>query len=171
MEKRINDKSKSYVSGFKDAIRSKAIELGFQDESHKINELLEYVNEYERLAFEKDDFVKRKRVKNAIPQMNRCNAKRANGEQCTRKRRDDCEFCGTHYKGTPHGVAHGEDDTAPQSQKIEVYVEEIGGIVYYVDNFNNVYRTEDILQGKDDPQIIAKYEKVGKHYTIPEFGI
>ena len=171
MEKRINDKTKSYVSSFKDAIRSKAAALGFQEDLDKINELLEFVNEYERLEFEKDDFVKRKRVKNMIPQMNRCNAKRANGEQCTRKRRDDCEFCGTHYKGTPHGLAHGEDTNIPQTQKIEVYVEEIGGIVYYIDKFHNVYRTEDILQGKENPQIIAKYEKNGKQYTIPEFGI
>lgn len=173
MEKRINDKTKIYVSEFKDAIRNKAVDLGFQDSPEKINELLEFVNEYDRLCFEKDDFIKRKRVKNAIPQMNRCNAKRANGEQCTRKRRDDCEFCGTHYKGTPHGLINAEETETPDmcNQKIEVCVEEIGGIVYYIDKFKNVYKTEDILKGKDNPQIIAKYEKVGNRYTIPEFGL
>lgn len=173
MEKRINDKTKIYVSEFKDAIRNKAVDLGFQDCPDKINELLEFVNEYDRLCFEKDDFIKRKRVKNAIPQMNRCNAKRANGEQCTRKRRDDCEFCGTHYKGTPHGLINTEETENPDTcnQKIEVCVEEIGGIVYYIDKFKNVYKTEDILQSKDNPQIIAKYEKVGNKYTIPEFGL
>lgn len=173
MEKRINDKSKIYVSEFKDAIRTKAVELGFDECPDKINELLEFVNEYDRLCFEKDDFIKRKRVKNAIPQMNRCNAKRANGEQCTRKRRDDCEFCGTHYKGTPHGLINVEDTEHADAcnQRLEVCVEEIGGIVYYIDRFKNVYKTEDILQSKENPQIIAKYEKVGDKYTIPEFGL
>jgi len=174
MEKRINDKCKTYIAEFKDSVRNKAAELGFQDDSDKINELLEYVNEYERLCFEKDDFIKRKRVKNAIPQMNRCNAKRANGEQCTRKRRDDCEFCGTHYKGTPHGLVANEadaDDHEQCNQKLEVCVEEIGGIVYYIDKYKNVYRTEDILQGKDNPKIIAKYERTGEKYTIPELGL
>ena len=173
MEKRINDKSKIYVSDFKDAIRNKAVELGFQESPEKINELLEVVNEYDRLCFEKDDFVKRKRVKNAIPQINRCNAKRANGEQCTRKRRADCDFCGTHYQGTPHGLVNAEEkiDVDACNQRLEVCVEEIGGIVYYIDRFKNVYKTEDILQAKDNPQIIAKYEKVGDRYTIPEFGL
>ena len=105
--------------------------------------------------------------------MNRCNAKRANGEQCTRKRRDDCEFCGTHYKGTPHGLINVEDTEHADAcnQRLEVCVEEIGGIVYYIDRFKNVYKTEDILQSKENPQIIAKYEKVGDKYTIPEFGL
>jgi hypothetical protein len=138
-----------------------------------MNELLEYVCEYDRLCFEKDDFVKRKRLKNTIPQMNRCNAKRASGEQCTRKRRNDCEFCGTHYKGTPYGMINGDDqdETPNHNHKIEVFAEDIGGIVYYIDNHKNVYKTEDIIQSKENPKIIAKYEKNGDRYTIPEFGI
>jgi hypothetical protein len=173
MEKRLNDKSKIYVSAFKDAVRNKAVELGFHEEPEKINELLEFVNEYDRLCFEKDDFIKRKRIKNAIPQMNRCNAKRANGDQCTRKRRDDCEFCGTHYKGTPHGLITENEEMGQDqnNQKMEVFVEEIGGIVYYIDRYKNVYKTEDILQAKDNPKIIAQYEKLGDKYTIPEFGL
>jgi GH25 family lysozyme M1 (1,4-beta-N-acetylmuramidase) len=54
---------------------------------------------------------------------------------------------------------------------LEVCVEEIGGIVYYIDKYKNVYRTEDILQGKDNPKIIAKYERTGEKYTIPELGL
>lgn len=171
MEKRINKKIETYLSGFKDNIRNKIIELQFSDKT-KINELLEYVYEYNRLALSRDDFVKRKRLKNAIPLLNRCNAKRANGEQCTRRRRDDCEFCGTHYKGTPHGSVSTEDGVKnTQTQKMEVVAEDICGIVYYIDKYNNVYHTEDILKGCDNPRIIAKYIKTGNVYTIPEFGI
>ena len=174
MESRLNDKAKLYVSEFKDSIRNKIVDLKLSQHSEDINDLLEYVYEYPRLMYEKDDFVKRKRVKNAIPLMNRCNAKRANGEQCTRKRRSDCEFCGTHYKGTPHGLITGDEavDSAGQStQKLDVFAEEIGGIVYYIDRYKNVYKTEDILQNKENPQIIAKYTQNGDRYSIPEFGL
>jgi len=137
--------------------------------------LLEFVYEYNRLSFEKEDFLKRRRVKNSVPIENRCNAKRANGEQCTRKRKDDCEFCGTHYKGTPHGIANTGDAKEGTNQQeavaFEVFAEEISGIVYYIDKFKNVYKTDDVLQAKLNPVIIAKWEKNGEKYTIPEFGL
>jgi len=174
MEKRINEQLKQYLSKFKDDVRNKIVELGLGEIDH-MNELLEFVYEYNRLSFEKDDFMKRRRVKNMVPMENRCNAKRANGEQCTRKRREDCEFCGTHYKGTPHGIASHEDGTenanSNESVTLEVFAEEIGGIVYYIDKFKNVYKTDDVLQSKLNPCVIAKWVKNGERYTIPDFGL
>jgi hypothetical protein len=174
MEKRINDQLKQYLSKFKDDVRDKIVELSL-GETERINELLEFVYEYNRLTFEKEDFMKRRRVKNSVPMENRCNAKRANGEQCTRKRREDCEFCGTHYKGTPHGIATNDDSSASaksnEAVTLEVFAEEIGGIVYYIDKSKNVYKTDDVLQAKLNPGIIAKWEKSGDKYTIPEFGL
>jgi hypothetical protein len=174
MEKRINEQLKQYLSKFKDEVRDKIVELGLGEKEH-INELLEFIYEYNRLTFEKEDFMKRRRVKNTVPMENRCNAKRANGEQCTRKRRDDCEFCGTHYKGTPHGVtSQNDNDNASASNEsvaLEVFAEEIGGIVYYIDKFKNVYKTDDVLQAKLNPDVIAKWVKTGDKYTIPEFGL
>lgn len=173
MEKRINTKIQQYMSKFKDDIRNKVVALGFQN-TDPVNELLEHIYEYERLVLEKDDFVKRKRIQNAIPSSNRCNAKRASGEQCTRRRRNDCEFCGTHFKGTPHGLvcepAVGTSEERP-TQKHEVFATDIKGIVYYIDRYDNVYKTEDVLQGVSNPTIIAKCVKNGNQYTIPEFGL
>ncbi len=65
------------------------------------------------------------------------------------------------------------DITAPDNttQKMEVIATEIKGIVYYVDKYDNVYKTEDILQGVHNPAIIAKCVKQGSQYTIPEFGL
>lgn len=172
MEKRVNKKIEMYISAFKDDLRSKIIELDLSERT-KVNDLVEFIYGYDRLTMMKDDFVKRKRLKNAIPLLNRCNARRANGEQCTRRRRNDCEYCGTHYKGIPHGSIHSTD-SAPisnQNQKLQVSAEEIKGIVYFLDKYGNVYSTEDIMKNEINPRIIAKYVKQDNAYTIPEFGL
>ena len=170
MEKRINKKIESYVTEFKDALRNKVTELKFDDKT-KINELLEFIYDHQRLVIVKDDLVKRKRIKNSIPALNRCCAKRASGEQCTRRRKENCEFCGTHSKGTPHGLVQENADNEKDTQKIDVFAEEISGIVYYLDKFNNVYKTEDILNCKQNPTIVAKYKRQNGICTIPEFGL
>lgn len=170
MEKRINKKIETYVTAFKDALKIKITELSFDDKP-KTNELLEYVYEYERLVMAKDDLIKRKRIKNSIPVMNRCCANRASGEQCTRRRKENSEFCGTHIKGTPHGLIQLNETTDTASQKLEVFAEEIFGIVYYIDKYNNVYKTEDILEGNANPRIVAKCQKQNGTFTIPELGL
>jgi hypothetical protein len=170
MEKRINKKIESYVTKFKDDLRGKLTSLNFDDKT-KLNDLLEFLYDYERLSILKDDLVKRKRIKNSIPCVNRCCAKRANGEQCTRRRKENCEFCGTHSKGTPHGLVQTSENNENATQKLEVVAEEIFGIVYYIDKYNNVYKTEDILQGKENPEIVAKCVKNSNGYSIPEFGL
>lgn len=168
MEKKLNSRSEVFLTAFKDNIRAKIIELKFEDKT-KLNDLLEYVYEYERLIFSKDDLSKRRRVQNSIPTQNRCNAKRADNKQCTRKRKDGFEFCGTHSKGAPHGLA--DDVCGVCTKKIDVVATDIMGIVYYIDKFNNVYKTEDILEGKTDPKIIAKSTINNGKICIPEFGL
>lgn len=171
MERRINKKIENYISLLKDDIKNKTNELGLSQDSN-VNQLLQYIFDYERLTLNKDDFMKRKRVKNAVHLFDRCIAKRANGEQCTRRKKDaNCEFCGTHLKGTPHGICSVEDNVKNDEQKIEVWVQDIQGIVYYIDKNNNVYQTEDIIQRKKNPKIIAKYIKNGDSYSIPEFNL
>jgi hypothetical protein len=170
MEKRLNTKFEAYITEFKNSIRDKINKLKFT-ETEKIGELVGFVYDYERLVFEKDDVCKRKRIKNSVPVLNRCNAKRANGEQCTRRRADDCEFCGTHVKGTPHGLICHPGMIDPIKRKVDVMAHEICGIVYYIDDFNNVYSTEDVMSEKENPKIIARYEKHHGVYTIPEFGL
>lgn len=170
MEKRINKKIESYLTELKDNICKKLVDIKLDDKS-KTNELLEFVYEYPRFSLQKDDLNKRKRIKNSIPIDNRCNAKRANNEQCTRRRKEGCEFCGTHSKGTPNGLIHLKNEMDTSLKKLEVFAQEIFGIVYYIDNHNNVYNTEDIMSEKQNPQIIAKYQIQNDKYTIPELGL
>jgi hypothetical protein len=75
-------------------------------------------------------------------------------------------------KGTPHGiVVENVDEPKINTQKIEVWAQDIQGITYYIDKTNNVYDTADIMKNQKNPKIIAKYVKVGEGYSIPEFNI
>lgn len=170
MEKRLNSKVDHYIQTLKNDLHNKILTNNCQDRQ-QLSELVQYLFEYPKLNLEKEDFVKRKRVKNSIPEVNRCIAKRANGEQCTRRRKEECEYCGTHSKGTPHGTIQNEDEAPAQNQTMEVFAEEIKGIVYYLDKYNNVYNTEDIMKNRENPCIIGKWEKNGHNYSIPSLGL
>jgi len=170
MEKRLNKKAEVYVTSFKDDIRERSSQLGLMANA-QVNQLLQYIYDYDRLCFTKEDFQKRKRVKNHVPIYDRCCAKRATDEQCTRRRKEGSEYCGTHMKGTPHGIVDSQEEPKNNTQKVEVWVQEIQGIAYYIDKNTNVYQAEDIVSNTMNPKIIAKYVKNGEKYSIPEFNI
>jgi hypothetical protein len=170
MERRINKRIETYVTTFKDELREKLTGVEFANETAK-NQLIQYIYDYERLTLDKDDFMKRKRVKNVVPFFDRCCAKRANGEQCTRRKKEEDGYCGTHLKGTPHGIIDTTNEVKDLNQKVEVWAQDIQGIVYYIDKNFNVYQAEDIVSNKVNPNIIAKYIKTGEIYSIPQFGI
>ena len=171
MERRLNKKLETYITTFKDNIKEKVTQLGII-KNEDMNHLLQYIYDYDRLSFNKEDFMKRKRVKNFVPIFDRCCAKRATDEQCTRRKKDGSELCGTHMKGTPHGIIENNDEEVKlNTQKIEVWAQDIQGIIYYIDKFYNVYQAEDIVVNKVNPKIIAKYVKNGELYSIPEFNL
>jgi len=176
MERRIVNKIETHQVAFKDSIQKWLNENNCNVTSSgsvdKTSDFLKFVFDYGGLTLSKEDFQKRKRVKNVVSHYERCTANRANGEQCTRRKKEGSCFCGTHAKGTPHGVSNmgGEKNTCVK--KIEVWVEEINGINYYIDSDNNVYRPEDIVSNKTQPAIIAKWRKNDKsQYEIPEFNV
>lgn len=85
MERRLNKKIEEYITTFKDSIKQKSSQLGINND--EANQLLQYIYDYDRLSFNKEDFMKRKRVKNFVPIFDRCCAKRATNEQCTRRKK------------------------------------------------------------------------------------
>ena len=135
------------------------------------NDFLEFIFNYKFNQLENTDFEKRKRIKNPVPQFDLCKAKKADNSRCSRRRQNNCEFCGTHIKGTPHGII--EDDISIQNKKkIEVWVQDIKGINSYIDSDNNVYKPEDIISNKENPDVIAKWEiNDSGEYCIPAFNI
>ena len=170
MEQRCTTKVSEYFKGFKDELKTQIMSQDGSDA--KRTQLLQFLYDYDSLEFTKEDFTKRKRVKNVVPRCDRCCAKRANDDQCTRKRREGSLYCGTHIKGLPHGtvenVSSSENATVNQ---VELTAQEIKGIIYYLDSNGNVYKAEDVLQNKVNPSVIAKYVRNGGEYSIPEFNI
>ena len=159
MEKRLNAKIESYILKFKNILVEKI--QGGED----FDELVSYIQEYPGFTLEENDFAKRKRSSNSVPLCERCTAKRIDGTQCTRRKQNDTEFCGTHIKGTPNGVVEASEVKSEMKQ-VEVWQQEINGIVYYIDDDGHVYSTEDIQSNQPVPKVIAKYQLSDGVYTI-----
>jgi len=171
MERRIGKKCDNHIQEFKTDIKNWLDKSDFC-KSSQYSDFLKFIYDYEGISLGKEDFQKRKRVKNMVPHFDRCIANRANGEQCTRRKQTDSDFCGTHIKGTPHGKVSIDDNVKPVISKIEVFVQEIKGINYYIDKNGNVYSTEDIISNSKNPSIVAKYEKKSNgDYYIPALGL
>lgn len=181
MENKINVKLEKHQLLFKQTIKdwfitnNATVNCGGQDTSasDKTSEFLQFIFDYNNMSIKKEDLQKRTRTKNAVPHCDLCVAKIANGVQCTRRKQsNDAQFCGTHIKGQPYGIESKVDSTVQQTKKVEIWVQEIKGINYYIDNTNNVYKPEDIISNTANPAVIAKWalNEAGT-YVIPAFGI
>jgi hypothetical protein len=193
MERRLNQRIEEYLIEFKNQIagRIQTIVQGIEesgsesgsgrdisilgDVKTKCNSLAAFVYNYEKIKVGKDDFMKRKRVKSVVPIYDRCCAKRASGEQCTRRKKEGESYCGTHIKGTPHSVMEENvnEPSTPKNVKVDIWAQDIKGIIYYIDKTGNVYDTEDIMKiDKYPKRVIAKYVQDSKGgYSIPSiFG-
>ena len=163
MQKKVEARIQNYFQEFKNDIKKEIFRL---NGNHNLDDqfsldILTFIYEYDNLALNAEDFTKRKRVKNSVPVNDRCCAKRADGSQCTRKKKGDNNMCGTHIKGTPHGIVEiNSTSPSPDKNKTrEIWTQEISGIMYYLDNFGNVYKPVEIMNNIPNPHIIAKYTK------------
>jgi hypothetical protein len=186
MERRIHARIDEYIIKLKndialrlqnisdelEASRNNSVNLIIDETKMKCNSFAGFIYNYEKLRLGKEDFMKRKRVKSVVPIYDRCCAKRANGEQCTRRKKEGESYCGTHIKGSPNSIV---DDVSPcetpttKNVKVDIWAQDIKGIIYYIDKMGNVYDTEDIMKSDKHPKrIIAKYQQdsAGK-YSIP----
>jgi hypothetical protein len=166
MERRLNKKINDYIHEFKSELVGKIQSIPTPTQTD-MTELINYIYQYTNFELNKDDFMKRKRIKSMVPVYERCCAKRASGEQCTRRKKNECQYCGTHSKGTPHGMMI-DNEPVSTTKKIDVNAIDVKGIVYYLDDIGNVYDTEDIISNNNNPRIIAKYIKNGEEYSIPD---
>ena len=133
MEKSIIFCSEQYFSKFKTEIQKKAIDLSF-NEKDKLNDLLEFIFEYEKISYEP---VFTKKIKLSIksppliieqsavestivssvvniPDEERCIAEKKQGDRCNRKKTKGNLYCGTHcikYKKKQIGQGTNNNET------------------------------------------------------------
>ena len=163
METRIQQKVDDHLRAFKNGIRDWLVkyEANVTTGTGSVDltdEFLQFMFDTENIQLQKEDFQRRKRIKNHVPFSERCCAKRANGEQCTRRRLEGV-FCGTHSKGAPHGVIDENAGVGQQTlEKVEIWLQVIQGISYYVDQHKRVYSPEDIVANQVNPRVIGRWE-------------
>lgn len=182
MERKLNTKVQLWCKTFKETIIGEIQKIyvndknsgNMSDEKNKeIIDLIQMIYDYDNLKINTTDLQKRKRVKNVVPLYERCNALRANSEQCTRKKRKGSNFCGTHMKGCPHGnIKTNKESDENNKVQIQIWAQDIRGIIYYIDENNNVYEPNDIMKALENPRRIAHWiiNEEG-NYSIPEFNI
>ena len=158
-ENKLNASIKQHFDDFKNQLRE---QLGIQSLPPGI---MDFVDSYEFPVLIEEDYSKKRRVKNPIPFHEKCIAKAANGDQCSRRKKKGSEFCGTHNKARPHGIitppqAKGENEGENVVKKeIEVWLEDINGIMYWINDIGTVYHPNDIRTNIENPRVIAHYEK------------
>lgn len=170
MERRICNRVDMHQIQFKRDIQTYLQEKKMMNPK-ELSDFMTFIYDYDKLRFTKDDFSKRKRIKSVVPKYDRCTACIANHEQCTRRKKNgEPNFCGTHIKGTPHGLV--DTGLIPNPvKKIEVWVQEIKGIHYYIDENNNVYLPQDIISNIKSPRIIGTWTLLENgEYSIPNLA-
>ena len=170
MERRINKKIETHFVDFKSQIIDRLkVCFGDIESDSDAYKLVEFIYNFPKIDITAEDIKKRKRVKNIVPFCDKCLALRANGEQCSRRKKTGYSFCGTHIKGTPHGHVENKPEANPYTKRT-VWIEEINGISYYIDKNNNVYQSSDIVNNVVNPRVLAKYEQNAfGEYSIPSF--
>lgn len=146
---------------------SKNIHILFSSQLKKI--LIEISNEY---AIDKNKLltkyvgntslnnisIKKKKKKNKLEPECLCMARKQDGNQCTRRRKDNFEYCGKHIKNRRFGRidehSNNIDKLAENDNYIMTWVEMFEGDEYLVDS-NNVVYSRDITS----PKIVGK--KIG----------
>jgi hypothetical protein len=162
MDRRLNKRVVDYMDEIKNEIHQEHIKLnniGRSIDIKDIDKILNIFYDYPPFVVDKRDFEKRRRAKNVVPYYDRCIATRATGEQCTRRKQENDTFCGTHIKGTPHGVYDYSNVSDPDHNNTSIWTEDINGIIHYVDGCGNVYKTEDILNNVRPISVMCKYLK------------
>jgi hypothetical protein len=161
MEKNIQNKINHYEENFKNNLKDWLLENNASvicdNTCDRTNDFIQHLSDFPRIELTSQDFQKRKRIKNNVPDYNRCIAMKCNGERCSRKQKNDgTYFCGTHIKGAPHGTFENNQQLN-KKKEVNIWLQEINGISRFIDENKNVYSSEDILQKKNPPKIIGKY--------------
>ena len=101
---KVNDHNEQMKTNIQKWFQEKGANVHFADQN-LTSEFIQYIMDFPNVELNKEDFQKRKRLKNNVPDYNRCIALKCNGERCSRKQKNEhVSFCGTHLKGSNYGT-------------------------------------------------------------------
>tara|TARA_B100001996_G_C18442566_1_gene508985 strand:- start:77 stop:547 length:471 start_codon:yes stop_codon:yes gene_type:complete len=154
MEEKVVTKVNTYLQTYNEKL----------SQCKNMDDIKQFIESHEKFNLEDLDLNRKKRTKNVIKPEEQCQALRANKSQCTRRKKPDCAFCGTHTKGTPYGII--ENNNIPNNKKnLQVFTQEMNGILYFIDNDGNIYNAEDIVNKSTKPRIVGKYSIINSMYV------
>lgn len=170
MSKKLHLTLKENSKKFNTGLINKLSSLHIDDTT--ISEITNYIATQDLICYEKDEIEKSRRIKKTISSNEQCNAIRIDGNRCTRRKKFDSSFCGTHLncQFPMEEFIPPIDAICPIIDKI-VSAIDVHGIIYYIDQDLIVYKTEDVLKGVIDPKIIGHALKKDDVYTIPSLGL
>lgn len=147
----------TFVDNFK-----KDVKKNFMDSSE--NEFNSFVDNYD--SFKNHSILKVKSKSSPIiPPNQRCIARKSTTDQCTRRKNKISCFCGIHSKVQPFGFCKDSLDNDCIMRIIVLYTQDINGIIYHLDEFLNIYNTEDVINNKQNPRIIGRAIRVNDAYV------
>lgn len=173
METKANIMCKKFMDEFKKKIFEEIETTGVLNDPNynkKFNEIINKINNHPHLVIKKNDFKQIKRIIREVPNEDRCTGLKATNEQCTRKKKNGCKFCGTHEKGRPFGEIEN-NSTSTVHSKVFVDMHEINGISYYIDTIGNIYDPEDVTKNVNNPKKIGVCKKNNETNTFYEIKI
>jgi len=112
---------------------------------------VEYETLMKKYCIEPNSKSSKKYKKKPAKKGNICMAKKADGFQCTRRKKDKMEYCGKHIKKLKFGRIDDELRYSDKTKYIKTKRENIDGEYYLVDEQNLVYscsKTHPLLLGK-----------------------
>ena len=151
-----NKQISAYLNEFKTHILIELNSLKQSPSPEKIEQLQKFICDYAELNV--GNKASEKPYKKAV-NLKKCWAKLETGGQCKRKHHLTTMFCKTHVNNTPFGVIT-DDGNREEKKTVVLYIQDIRGIQYYVDENKNVYDSESILSPNLEPKVIGTIDGI-----------
>lgn len=160
----IEDISKYLLQAFHEQTKKILLDISIKYSISKDELYIDYLNSD---ILKNPSYLKKTRKKKNLTTNTQClcMARKQDGNQCTRRRKDNLEFCGKHINNRKYGRIDDHsnivDKLAEDDNYIMTWVEEFNGKEYLVDS-NDIIYTKDV----SSPIIIGKKLTNGTMETL-----
>lgn len=155
----VNRHNLTFKSNLKDWFTNNKSKIVDEEGNDVTNKFIQHMFDFPSLELTSNDFKRRERSESNVADCDRCLALKSNGARCSRRKKNIdgkiMGYCGTHLKGISNGSV--EETNIVQKEKIQIWIQEINGIIRHIDDKGNIYKTDDIIDRVDSPRIIATY--------------